>query len=252
MVKIKKEDLQKLTILKGDANHHNNNGTIYLDGNIIYKLVDAKYFFPDETRRNIDYQINNPLPHTPIIYDELFIDEEFSGYIMEYIKDSMSFRQALTANLPEEVKRKAILDIFETLKELHKNNITLGDVHLDNFLITKDGGYVIDLDYMRFPGDEFKFQTCYDITKGNTKYTRSSKYSDSIKVLIVALSLLLGIDLEARLLKNNEINLEELYQIVLETNNKELIEYFNKIMNGEDIYYFDDFLNSIIPKQKQV
>jgi hypothetical protein len=23
-------------------------------------------------------------------------------------------------------------------------------------------------------------------------------------------------------------------------------------MNGEDIYYFDDFLNSIIPKQKQV
>ena len=58
MVKIKKEDLQKLTILKGDANHHNNNGTIYLNGDTIYKLVDAKYFFPDETKRNIDYQID--------------------------------------------------------------------------------------------------------------------------------------------------------------------------------------------------
>ena len=61
-------------------------------------------------------------------------------------------------------KCNAILDIYKAIHYLHQHNICLGDIHLDNFLISKNGqGYVIDLDYMVFPGNEWKFQQMYCI-----------------------------------------------------------------------------------------
>ena len=159
---------------------------------------------------------------------------------MTYIKNSMTFREALTHKIPEEQKKKAIQDIFEALKTLHNYDITLGDIHLDNFLINQTGGTLIDLDYMRFKGDEFKFQACYDVTFGHKKYTSSSKYSDSIKTAIVSISLLIGIDLEEELLKYSSINLDDLETYLI--NYPELQKFIKEIKTKEEPFYLDDYL----------
>ncbi len=250
MINLTSEELQRYKKLKTSDEHHNNNGTIYIDEDkkIIYKLIDTEYFFPDETSRNIDYQIDNPIPNTPVILDKLSIDGKYSGYVMTYIENSISFRDALSKQIPEEKRIKAIIDIYKTLRYLHSNNITLGDIHMDNFLINEDGGYIIDLDYMRFPGDEFKFQTCYDVIVNNKKHTRSNKYTDSLKVMVVSLSLLIGRDLE-KLIKGSELRLEDILSTI---SNPSLQEFINKSISTEEPLYFDEYLKEQISKNIKI
>ena len=240
---------EKLTQLefKKDLNHHNSTGIIYIDENKLYKIVNSQYFFPKEFERNIDYLINNNIPNTPKIYEKIYLNKEFYGYVAEYIKDGLTFREAINndVNINEKNRIKAIIDIHKTLKTLHANNILLGDIHLDNFLIKDNHGYIIDLDYMRFIGEEFKFATCYDIKrKDNTnKITFASVYTDIVKTMLTSISLLIRMDLESLISKKEKaINLEYIYNtIIMATNNQKLIAYFKKIMDGEEIY-FDDFL----------
>lgn len=228
-----------------NSNHLNTNGKIYINKNYIYKLVNNQYFFYEEFERNIDYLIKNDITNTPKVIDKIYKDHTLYGYVMEYIKNSITFKDSINLNIDDKLKVKAIIDIHKALKDLHNRNITLGDIHLDNFLINDDGGYIIDLDYMRFIGDEFKFTTSYDIKPYNSqnKITKSSIYSDIVKTALSSLSLLLKINIECLInTKDNSIHLEDIYNIIIVSTKKpELINYFKNLMDGESIY-FDDFL----------
>ncbi len=252
MIQLTKKDLEQCKQLHSEGNHHNKNGTLYLDEQkkIIYKLIEADYFFPDETKRNIKYQIENPIPNSPTIIDEIEVDGKF-GYAMSYIENSISFRDAIGLDIPDELKMKAILDIFQTIKYLHSQDITLGDIHLDNFLINPEGGHVIDLDYMRFPGDEFKFQTCYDIVIADKKYTKADKYTDSIKVMIAALSLIFNDDLETRIIDRNNFQMYDLRIPIAATEDENLINYFDNLIENYELHYFDDFLRGENPSRNK-
>lgn len=215
-MEMKREKLEKLSQLSLAKNTHNNGGAIYLleDGTILKVLRDC-YCYQSEIERNVDFQLKNRIPNTPEVYDKLYIDGTFSGYHREYIPDSLTFRDAIgkiTELLP---KLKAIRDVYTALKFLHQNGIFLGDIHLDNFLITYSGtGYLIDLDYMRFPKDEYKFEQCYLVQPNDSSYkiNVASKYTDNVKVALSCLSLLLGIDLEVFISsKEHSINLEKIY-----------------------------------------
>lgn len=247
MVNISKEELEQLSTLKLSDTTHNNGGNVFVLGDALYKIFKEFYSYQSEIERNTDFQIKESIPNTPRIYDKIYINGSFSGYAMEYIKNSLTFREAIGKDIDEVLKLKAISDVYETLKYLHKKNIYLGDVHSDNFLISSDGsGYIIDLDYMRFPGDEYKFQQCYLIKPNNTAYkiNVASFYTDNIKVMLSCLSLLIGVDLERFISKNtSDINLEEIYNdVICPLNNKFLDGYFNKVMNREEVEYFSDYL----------
>lgn len=236
------ESLEKINL---NNSHLNTNSIIYINNDYIYKIVKDKYFFNEEFERNINYLINNDIINTPKVIDKIYINHTFYGYVMEYIKNSITFKDSINLNIDNKLKIKAIIDIHKALKDLHNRNITLGDIHLDNFLINSDGGYIIDLDYMRFKGDEFKFTTSYDIKPYNfqNKITKSSIYSDIVKTALSSLSLLLKINIENLInTEDNSIHLEDIYNIIIvSTKNLDLINYFKKLMNGESIY-FDDFL----------
>lgn len=226
-------------LLTIDENTHNNNGKIYLQNNIIYKMYDI-IPFESEVKRNIEYLLKNPINNTPEIYKIIYDNSKFKGYAMQYIENSLTFRQAINKPIPLENKISAIKEIYIALKELHSKNILLGDIHSDNFLIQNDKGYIIDLDYIRFPGDEFKFFECYVIN--NKKI--ATRYTDNIKTMISSLSLLLNTDLEKYIDKNSNINLEKINtEIIQQTKNKALIDYFQKTLNGETIY-FDELLKT--------
>lgn len=255
MINITKEELQQLPVLKLSDSTHNNGGSVYVLNDCLYKIFKEFYSYQIEIERNTDFQIDESIPNVPKIYDKIYVDGKFSGYIMEYIKNSLTFRSAIGKDIDTEIKFKAISDVYEALKYLHKKNIYLGDVHSDNFLISSDGlGYIIDLDYMRFPGDEYKFEQCYLIKPNNNSYkiNVASQYTDNIKVMISCLSLLIGVDLENFISKKtSDIDLEEIYNVViLPLNNKSLNDYFNKLMNGEEVEYFSDYL--LKHKEEQV
>ena len=144
--------------------------------------------------------MNTKIPCTPLIYDKLYSNGEFVGYIMEYIPNALTFRQALSEDIPHDLKIAAIRDIYVALKYFHSENIYLGDVHSDNMLLTESGkGYIIDLEEVRFPGDEYKFKQCYLISPNNNsnRINVPSQYTDNVKVMISSLSLLLDLNMKA-------------------------------------------------------
>ena len=64
-------------------------------GVYIYKVYDEISYFRDEKERNIKFLMNNSIPNTPKIYKMLYKNNEFNGYVMEYIEGAMTFRDGM-------------------------------------------------------------------------------------------------------------------------------------------------------------
>ena len=220
---------------------------MYINKGKLHKYFSDFSAFEKEKERNIDFLMFNNVPHTPIIRKKLYNRKrEFIGYVMDYIPNSMTFRQAIAKDIDFSKKESAIKDVYNTLKILHKYNLFLGDIHSDNFLIDEDGnGYIIDLEEMRGVGDEFKFKSLY-LVKPNTDsfmINISSSYTDNVKLMISSISLLYDIDLEQYIQpKTHYMDLEKLYNdVISQLNDAKLDEYFIKLINKEEVGYFDDF-----------
>ena len=246
--KEKYQELSKLFIPQG----MHNSDQLYIQDGRIYKIFNSTDYI-DEKKRNIEFLIKHPIVHTPVIYDKILIDSQFAGYVMDYIPNAHTFREALHQNLTDEQKIAAILDVYETLGVLHSENIFLGDIHSDNFMIDGDGhGYVIDLEEIRFSGDEFKFKQCYLVKPNHVsnKINVPSKYTDNVKLMISSLSLLLNQDLEKYISSNEHcIHLEQIYsEVILPLNNPSLNEYFEKLMMRQDVPYFGEYLETLQQK----
>ena len=239
-------DLKNMKRFGVGGNTFNSGGNIYqYNDNILYKIVD-EYFFRDEVERNVDYLMNHDVPNTPKIYDKIYLNGNFFGYSMKYLKDTITFRNATYLKIDFDKALGAIQCVYQAIKYLHDRNVLIGDLHLDNVMIDNCGyGYLIDLDYMIFPGDEYKFNKLYDIKYRHDGYrvSLSSKNTDNVRAMICSLSIIFGIDLESKFRNYFEVNLENMYDEFIQSLHIGVLnDYFSRIISGIDVEYFDDFL----------
>ena len=228
---------------------YNNGGSLYLEDGYLYKVYDEISYFREEKERNIKFLISNNIPNTPKIYKMLYKNNEFNGYVMEYIEGSMTFRDGMKQEISFSDKIKAILDVYETLKVLHSYGICIGDVHLSNFLYKDGHGYVIDLDEIRYPEDNFKFRERY-LVKESIKSVPSKQASfitDNIKVCICCLSFLYNIDLENIICKYSLMSVKIILKFL--TSDEEYKE-ISKILDINKLCYFDDVLVNRVNKSR--
>ena len=222
---------------------YNNGGSLYLEDGYLYKVYDEISYFRDEKERNIKFLMNNSIPNTPKIYKMLYKNNEFNGYVMEYIEGAMTFRDGMKQEISFSDKIKAILDVYETLKVLHSYNICIGDIHLSNFLYKDGHGYVIDLDEIRYPEDYFKFRERY-LVKESIKSVPSKQASfitDNIKVCICCLSFLYNIDLENIICK---YSLKSVKMVLKFLTGDEEYKEISKVLDVNKLCYFDDILTN--------
>lgn len=227
---------------------YNNGGSLYLEDGYLYKVYDEISYFRDEKERNIKFLMNNSIPNTPKIYKMLY-NNEFNGYIMEYIEESMTFREGMKQEINFSDKIKAILDVYETLKVLHSYNICIGDIHLSNFLYKDGHGYVIDLDEIRYPEDNFRFRERY-LVKESIKSVPSKQASfitDNIKFCICCLSFLYNIDLENIICK---YSLKSVKMILKFLTSDEEYKEISKVLDVNKLCYFDDILVNRVNKSR--
>lgn len=242
------ENLEKYKIRTNEE--HNNGGTLYLINNFLYKYYNEVNYFIEEKERNINFLMENTIPNTPQIIEKLTKNGEFCGYVMEYINDSKTLREGMKENIPEERKLSIIADIYQSLKIIHELGACLGDIHMDNFLFQEDKGFIIDLDEIRFPGDEFKFRECYLIRehKDAIASKKATRNTDNIKVAICCLSFLYQVDLEEMIIKNSLQEVKEKLKSMLPLSQYEALE---KIFDFNNLYYLDDIIcSSNIHKRK--
>ena len=228
---------------------YNNGGSLYLEDGYLYKVYDEVSYFRDEKERNIKFLMNNSVPNTPKIYKMLYKNNEFNGYVMEYIEGTMTFRDGMKQEISFSDKIKAILDVYETLKVLHSYGICIGDVHLSNFLYKDGHGYVIDLDEIRYPEDNFKFRERY-LVKESIKSVPSKQASfitDNIKVCICCLSFLYNIDLENIICK---YSLKSVRIILKFLTSGEEYKEISKVLDVNKLCYFDDILTNRVNKSR--
>lgn len=231
--------MKKLDINKD----YNNGGSLYLEDGYLYKVYDEISYFRDEKERNIKFLMNNSIPNTPKIYKMLYKNNEFNGYVMEYIEGAMTFRDGMKQEISFSDKIKAILDVYETLKVLHSYNICIGDIHLSNFLYKDGHGYVIDLDEIRYPEDNFKFRERY-LVKESIKSVPSKQASfitDNIKVCICCLSFLYNIDLENIICKYSLKSVKIILKFLI---SDEEYKEISKVLDANKLCYFDDILTN--------
>ena len=228
---------------------YNNGGSLYLEDGYLYKVYDEVSYFREEKERNIKFLMNNSIPNTPKIYKMLYKNNEFNGYVMEYIEGSMTFREGMKQEISFSDKIKAILDVYETLKVLHSYNICIGDIHLSNFLYKDGYGYVIDLDEIRYPEDNFKFRERY-LVKESIKSVPSKQASfitDNIKVCICCLSFLYNIDLENIICKYSLKSVKIILKFL--TSDEEYKE-ISRVLDVNKLCYFDDVLVNRVNKSR--
>lgn len=228
---------------------YNNGGSLYLEDGYLYKVYDEISYFRDEKERNIKFLMSNSIPNTPKIYKMLYKNNEFNGYVMEYIEGAMTFRESLNKNIDFMDKVSAIKDIYKSLKTLHSYNICIGDIHLSNFLYKDGHGYVIDLDEIRYPEDNFKFRERY-LVKESIKSVPSKQASfitDNIKVCICCLSFLYNIDLENIICKYSLKSVKIILKFL--TSDEEYKE-ISKVLDINKLCYFDDILVNRVNKSR--
>lgn len=151
IIELKEEDLKYFYILSNKTNE----SIIYLNNGIVYKIfrrdIDnykdkAKY-----SKDNLENKRKKILLLDEIDLDErflkatglIYINNEFRGYTMDFASyltlASFSFEK-------KKVKLERLKEARNIIIEAHKNNIILGDINLENFILKN--GYLClgDLD----------------------------------------------------------------------------------------------------------
>lgn len=230
-----------------------NGGDIFIDGNILYKSFLNNTCFIDEKERNV-LILKEKRFFPPYIVDVFYEDGEFVAYSQEYIEGAQSFKEAISSDrFSNDVKLKAIYNIFRKLKILHKSGFLIGDVHSENFIFNEDGGYIIDLDELRIPGkDDYAFMEYYSIkfSERGPHLIKPSVRTDIMKATISALSLLYGVDLE-EIAKEYDIERVKSYLGCLigdKAFKNKVFQIFDK--NSSEIIYFDDILRESLELKK--
>ena len=137
-----------------------NFGTLYRNGNVIYKLykeeVKGPYYnyhdnpsldrtFYNKYRLNKLKSLSGKIKNCNLITDFIYIDGKFRGVISNYVEgDILKDKQDKL-----DVREKTIISkkLIKCVSDLHKNNIYPLDIHLGNVLVDDNLGVnVIDLD----------------------------------------------------------------------------------------------------------
>ena len=171
------------------------------------------------------------------------------GYLYKVYNETSCLRESLNKNIDFMDKVSAIKDIYKSLKTLHSYGICIEDIHLSNFLYKDGHGYLMDLDEIRYPEDNFKFRERY-LVKENIKSVPSKQASfitDNIKVCICCLSFLYGLDLENIICKYSLKSVKMILKFLI---SDEEYKEISKVLDLNKLCYFDDILVNRVNKSR--
>ena len=223
------------------------NYCLYHSGNnTLYKNCEQSRHKPPFLSERISFVSDLPITegytHPISLLKE---DDKIYGYEMPYYDHSKSVFDLLM--LPEKIfnssisfkdKKEILLRLHKTLKELNKDYI-VGDINLHNILITKDGqGVFVDWENGRPINCSFGVYAAYFINQNGMLQ------DDALKLFVVSISLIYGIDFESLVIDNS------FYSLLGFPFQKTVLEYIDSVIDASAskdtiTIYFDEFLKHL-------
>lgn len=214
------------------------------DNNRFYKIYRDTGDL-DIVERNIKFLYEHKLC-SPLVIELLYDNGKFIGYVQEFVAGAKTFYEGLDdKEITFDKKCKYISDVFKSLKKIHEAGSFVGDIHSRNLLYTENGGFLIDLDDIRFSKeDNLPMTEYYYIHRSaSDDYDVTSKNTDNIKATIAALSLLYGFDFEEVVIMHSLgclLSYLELFIGDEDLRNDIMHIFYNR--SDDNILYFDDVL----------
>ena len=168
-------------------------------------------------------------------------EEHIYGYEMPFLKGYITFAELLktpgkiyNSFLSFEQKKSLLTILHECLKKLNQQYI-VGDIRLDNLMLSKSGnGVLIDWENGAPIHSGLDIFTAYEVFDNSNLIQ-----DDAIKLFISSLSLLYGVNFEIIVRCNT---LYALFDMELDSPIKEYIEDVLNSLYSRNIVYFDNYL----------
>lgn len=194
------------TIIGGEA-------TVYIKGDTATKIyvdngdvdISAK---ERKVKKLIRFSQKNSSIEAIFPEESIYIDGQFAGYTMRFVKNAKTLQEALNSTnskLGEERRAKIVIKIAETIEKIHNAGFIIGDLHLNQILITNSYNiYFIDTDSWGIENDsdcvvdmvgdeEFVDPESINTSKRNPIINTYTKESDCYSLAIIAFYVLTGV-----------------------------------------------------------
>ena len=215
--------------------------------NLLKKYV---HFYP-LIKSKFDYLLCFPyIEGSGELIDEFFIDNHYQGIVVKEFKDAVPFSKGNEFSIRE--KSKACLDIDKQLTTLHSYNMCFNDVHIDNLLIDKSGGHLIDFDEIDYFGGS-SYSPKYRLGNSDGKTFSGSVKVDLYKSLLCYLGLFYNLDIERVLKYSSVLDISRVPLLFGETTFVNLINNATSAMFSfdlENITNIEEFLPFVLDEDK--
>ena len=206
-ININENEINKLKHFKTED--FNTESKLYTMDNLMYKIFFDNSIHIETKEQIINYLLEQNLNCKNIILpkNKIFINNIFKGYTMDYVQNSSSISSFVNdnnSNFSLEKRKKFMLELNNSIKEIHKANMYYGDIHQGNIIIDNFDLYLIDIDSLRINNISEHLMSLYrlkEVSSSNTKKEENFK-TDIIKMNIILLSLLYQADFELLYMRN--------------------------------------------------
>lgn len=209
---------------------------IYIKNNILYKFYNSECFNDYENNKKVKLRFINKLlelklDNCVIPNGKILDNDNFVGVYMNYYNDYFNLYDLLQINIDYDTKLNLLKKINITLKNIHKNNIVHGDIHLGNIITNLEDIKLIDLDESYFAFNKFDMNL------------------DIKNLMGVIISILYDFDFENNIpftkVEQREYIENLLNDIGADSNFKDLFKSIFYFGDSDEIIYPDEFLNYI-------
>lgn len=218
-----------------------------LDDDSIIKIIKC---MESEKEDIINFFLANPFikdSGQPI--DDFRVDDRLMGYVERYYRDALTFNDAINSNKFSYKERlNASIQVSKQLREIHKHDLLFNDICLQNQLIDKNSGHLIDFDAVTTK-DINSFETHY-VLKSRGKELDNDSNMDKLKQAITNLSLIYQIDIEEIILyTTRDVN----NIIGLFKDNRDIFNLLNSYLDiYQDTPYFDILEKNLADEEKTI
>jgi len=199
-INLKKSELKKLKLFAEDIFHIESEMYYVVDNDkeYIYKILYNYMYkkFMKNKDAKINFFGNNNIKGIINPVNKIYINNFIAGYSMEYFKNSFSF-DIFCSILNDEEKLIMIDKLIKIIKDIHKNNITIGDLNYNNILTNGKEIKLCDCDSFGIKG--YKCSTIPYVLGANNYIKEISvctKESDVFILYLMILNIMLDYDIK--------------------------------------------------------